>query len=234
MCNLLNWSPLFSPKKCLNLRAAWWMEESLLKPLCPVVIGALCCRHHELPNQHLSSSLPSPQSSVSCTTSFSIQPSTPSPPSAEERPGGDRLLPLAPEERRLPVDPVHRHRLHQPQSPARTQRHLGQLRPEVSATAAEPHFFLFSFLTGGLLIWAEFIYMRAPYCVQRSFEGIDDEMQRDYWTSFAPSDMWKTDEGTLKKQWHQSRAHYQLMLTAKNLIATLGFGINIEDFYLKL
>lgn len=40
--------------------------------------------------------------------------------------------------------------------------------------------------------------MRAPYCVQRSFEGIDDEMLRDYWTSFAPSDMWKTDEGTLK------------------------------------
>lgn len=42
--------------------------------LCPVVIGALCCCHHELPNQYLSSSLPSPQSSVSCTTSFSFNP----------------------------------------------------------------------------------------------------------------------------------------------------------------
>lgn len=33
-------------------------------------------------------------------------------PSAAERSGGDRLLPLAAEEGRLPVDPVHRHRLH--------------------------------------------------------------------------------------------------------------------------
>lgn len=33
-------------------------------------------------------------------------------PSAEERSGGDRLLPLAPEEGGLPVDPVHCHRLH--------------------------------------------------------------------------------------------------------------------------
>lgn len=109
----------------------------------------------------------------------------PSPPSAEERPGGDRLLPLAPEERRLSVDPVHRHRLHQPQSPPRTKRHLGQLRPEVSATAAEPRFSVQD-------CWYEAsLYMQAPHCVQRSFEGIDDEMRRDYWKSFTPSNMWE-------------------------------------------
>lgn len=47
------------------------------------------------------------------------------PVSAEERSGGHRLLSLASEERRLPVDPVHCHGLHQPQSSSRTKRHLG-------------------------------------------------------------------------------------------------------------
>lgn len=45
--------------------------------------------------------------------------------SAKKRPGSDWLLSLAPEERRVPVDPVHCHCVHQPQSPPRTQRYLG-------------------------------------------------------------------------------------------------------------
>lgn len=73
---------------------------------------------------------------VSCVLSLLpfLPPPPPPPPnlSAEERSSGDRILPLAPETGRLPVDPVHSHRLHQPQSAARTQRHLGELRAEVS------------------------------------------------------------------------------------------------------
>lgn len=67
----------------------------------------------------------------STLSSFSFS----SAPSVEEGSGGDRVLPLAPEERGLSVGPVLCHRLHQPQSPPRTQRHLGQLRHQVSPVA---------------------------------------------------------------------------------------------------
>lgn len=40
MCSFLNWSALFSPKKCLNLRAAWWIEDSLLKRLSVLLWSA--------------------------------------------------------------------------------------------------------------------------------------------------------------------------------------------------
>lgn len=124
----------------LILHMVWnWGAQGLKEPVetsfSPVVEGALCCHHPVLPNQ-----LPAP------FLSFSSRPVEHiflcifhrSPASAEERPGSDGLLSLAPEERRLPVDPVQCHCLHQPQSPPRTQHHLGQLCPEVSRTTSEP------------------------------------------------------------------------------------------------
>lgn len=87
-------------------------------------------------------SAPSADTTMNCRPNYTIVacvlfliPFLPPPPSAEERSSGDRILPLASKEGRLPVDPVHSHRLHKPQSPAWTQRHLGELCAEVSRNA---------------------------------------------------------------------------------------------------
>lgn len=61
--------------------------------------------------------------------------------------------------------------------------------------------------------WYELRFcMQAPCCVQRSFEGMADEMQRDYWKNFTHSNTWEnwgyliqivtSKQSTLTAIWH--------------------------------
>lgn len=155
---------------------------------CPVVIGALCCHHHELPNHWQASFLFFFPSILLYILSFHL-PLVSSQCWGKARWWQVTIVGSRGEEATCGSSPL-------PRSPLITKLPM-------NATSSGSTTFWGRYHHSRARVWIPgLVYvlhtMQAPYCEQGSFEGTDDEIQRNYGKSFTPSNIWKKTEDTFK------------------------------------